>query len=272
MNTSPASRPPAATDEWPLLDAIAASWATIASCGWTPVTSESADRLMTRVLVHGVLTGETIPKRYAEPILRSLLAGRARAGALLAALRRSTDATTARRPELKRVLQVGRVSSQDLALIVTAVATQMGRGHRPGRLDLRGRWRPTSADQVGALFERITVCGTVTRVRTIRGFTRGTRNVQLLIDCGDFTVKLVAGRHWVHSVELGDEVTVSGEVRGGHQLADGRPQTVLSDTQPVPQPEDAPKRSGSSRPGGVRHRFQVDPDPLASTLAERTAP
>lgn len=269
MNSSPSRQHQAAPEEWPLEEVVAASWATIASCGWTPVTSESPDRLMTRVLVHQVLTGGVVSPRYAEPILRSLPAGHQRAGALVAALRRSTSQARTTPEALERVLQAGRVARQDLALIVTAVAIQMGRGHRSGRLDLRGRWRPTCDDQIGALFERITVCGTVTRVRTIRGFTRGTHNVQLLIDCGDFTVKLVAGRHWVHSVELGDEVTVSGDVRG-HQHADGRPQIVLSDTQPVPQPEDASRRS--SRPGVVRHRFQVDPNPSAATLAERTAP
>lgn len=271
MNSSPARQHQATPEDWPLEEVVAALWATIASCGWTPVTSESPDRLMTRVLVHQVLTRGVVSPRYAEPILRSMPAGHQRAGALLAALRRSTSQARTTPEALERVLQSGRVDRQDLALIVTAVAIQMGRGHRPGRLDLRGRRRPTSDDQVGALFERITVCGTVTRVRTIRGFTRGTHNVQLLIDCGDFTVKLVAGRHWVHSVELGDEVTVSGDVRG-HGHADGRPQTVLSDTQPVPQPEDAPQRSGHSRPGGVRHRFQDDPNPSPATLAERTAP
>ena len=271
MNSSPARPHQASPEEWTLEEVVAASWATIASCGWVPVTSESPDRLMTRVLVHQVLTGGVVSPKYAEPILRSLLAGHQRSGALLAALRRSTSRARTTPEALEGVLQAGRVARPDLALIVTAVATQMGRGHRPGRLDLRGRRRPTSDDQVGALFERITVCGTVTRVRTIRGFTRGTHNVQLLIDCGNFTVKLVAGRHWVHSVELGDEVTVSGDVRG-HQHADGRPQTVLSDTQPVPQPEDAPRRSSRCRPGGIRHRFQVDPNTAASTLAERTAP
>jgi hypothetical protein len=271
MNSSTATPPQATPEEWPLDEVVAASWATIASCGWTPVTSESPDRLMTRVLVHQVLTGGVASPRYAEPILRSLPAGHQRAGSLLAALRRSTSQCRTTPEELEGVLQAGRVARPDLALIVTAVATQMGRGHRPGRLDLRGRRRPTPDDQVGALFERITACGTVTRVRTIRGFTRGTHNVHLIIDCGDFTVRLVAGRHWVHSVELGDEVTVSGDVRG-HQLADGRPQTVLSDTQPVPQPEDAPRKLGHSRPGGVRHRFQVDPNPSPATLAGRTAP
>lgn len=271
MNSSTATPHPATPEEWALDEVVAVSWATIASCGWTPVTSESPDRLMTRVLVHQVLTRGLVPPRYAEPILRSLPAGRQRAGSLLAALRRSISQSRTTPEVLEAVLQAGRVSSQDLALIVTAVANQMGRGHRPGCLDLRGRWRPTGDDQVGALFERITVCGTVTRVRTIRGFTRGTHNVQLLIDCGDFTVKLVAGRHLVHSVELGDEVTVSGDVRG-YQQAVGRPQTVLSDTQPVPQPEDARRRSSRSRPGGVRHRFQVDPNPSPATLAERTAP
>jgi hypothetical protein len=271
MNSSPARPPQATPEDWPLDEVVAASWATIASCGWTPVTSESPDRLMTRVLVHQVLTSGVVSPRSAEPILRSLPAGHQRAGAVLAALRRSTSQRRTTPEELEGVLQAGRVARPDLALIVTAVATQMGRGHRHGRLDLRGRRRPTSDDQVGALFERITVCGTVTRVRSIRGFTRGTHNVQLLIDCGAFTVKLVAGRHWVHSVELGDEVTVSGDVRG-HQHADGRPQTVLSDTQPVPQPEDAPRESGRSRPGGVRHRFQVDSNPSPATLAERTAP
>ncbi len=271
MNSSPATPHQATPEEWTLDEVIAASWATIASCGWTPITSASPDRLMTRLLVHQVLTGAAIPESYAEPILRSLPAGHQRAGALLAALRRSTSQSRTTSKEMVGVLRAGRVSRQDLALIVTAVATQMGRGHRPGRLDLRGRWRPTSDDQVGAVWERITVCGTVTRVRTIRGFTRGTHNVQLLIDCGDFTVKLVAGRRWVHSVELGDEVTVNGDVRG-HQFSGGRPQTVLSDTQPVPQPEDAPRKAERSRPEGVRHRFQVDPNPPASTLAERTAP
>ena len=104
------------------------------------------------------------------------------------------------------------------------------------------------------MWDRITVTGIVIQIRFIRGFARGTHNT-LLIDCGHFAVKLVSGRTWSEDVELGDEITVSGEVRG-HEDWHGWSATVLSDTQPVALPASAPRPSIAIT-GRVRTGFRT---------------
>lgn len=258
----------AAAREWELEDVVATTWATIAACGWTPITSDSDARPATRLLVHAFLTGDESLGDRRHAIANCLPAGRARTAAIINAIVRASHSDGLVGAFTLASMAADRIDSDHLAQVVTAVATQMGRVHRRGLVTTDSRRKASASVPVGALWERITVTGIVTGVRSIRGFVGGTHNIRLLIDCGHFGVKLISGRPWSGDVRLGDEITVSGEVRG-HEDWHGWPATVLSDTQPVALPAaDAPKHSRQNR---VRHRFQDTTHAATTAVARRAA-
>ena len=270
-STSPArDNPTPARQDWDLEEVVATTWAVIAACGWTPITSASDERPATRLVVRVTLTNDAPPDERHRTIANSLPAGRDRASAVISAILRTTgsDGTVG----AIRLANMGanRIDTDHLAPIVTAVATQMGKAHRRGLVASNQQRRGPDRVPIGLMWEHINITGIVIQVRFVRGFVRGTHNTQLLIDCGSFAVKLVAGRRWVDSVELGDEITVSGEVRG-HEDWSGWSATVLSDTQPVAQPTPTAAARPSRRQAGVRRRFQYKTNQAAKAVARRTA-
>jgi len=263
----PDDQTPAPRD-WDLEEVVATAWAVIAACGWTPITSDSHARRATRLLVHAALADDPDVGDHQGAIANCLPAGRARASAIITAILRTVDSDGLVGAFRLAALAADRVDSDHLAPIVTAVATQMGRAHRRGLLAaIHGR-QELDPGPFGDLWERITVTGIVTGVRPIRGFVGGTHNTRLLIDCGHFGVKLISGRAWSSAVKLGDEINVSGEVRG-HEDWHGWPATVLSDTQPVDLP--AVESSKHPRQATVRHRFPDATQQASSTVARRSA-
>lgn len=253
---------------WDLEEVVATTWAVIAACGWTPITSDCSARPATRLLVRAVLTQDASLGDHQRAIANCIPAGRARASAIIAAILRTvhTDGTVG---EVRLAnMDADKIDTDHFAPIVTAVATQMGRAHRRGVANSDSGRHKAAQGPIGDLWERITVTGIVTSVRPIRGFVGGTHNIRLLIDCGHFGVKLISGRAWPEDVDLGDEITVSGEVRG-HEYWHGWPATVLSDTQPVALPAAGPPKH--ARLARVRHRFPVEAQQPASTVARRTA-
>jgi len=264
---APEKAAPAPRD-WDPEEVVATSWGVIAACGWTPITSDSFERRGTRLLVHAILADDLPLDGHQRAIANCLPAGRARASAIIAAILRTVDSDGLVGAFRLAALAADRVDSDHLAPIVTAVATQMGRAHRRGLHTQIPVRHQSDQGSVGQLWDRITVTGIVTGVRSIRGFVGRTHNTRLLLDCGHFGVKLISGRAWSGAVELGDEITVSGEVRG-HEDWHGWPATVLSDTQPVALPAD--ELSNHSREARLRHRFPDAPQQASSTVARRTA-
>lgn len=253
---------------WDLEEVVATSWAVIAACGWTPITSDSSARPATRLLVRAVLTQDASLGDHQRAIANCVPAGRARASAIIAAILRTvhSDGTVG---EVRLAnMDADRIDTDHLAPIVTAVATQMGRAHRRGVVSPDSGRHDSAQVPVGDLWARITVTGIVIGVRFIRGFVGGTHNIRLLIDCGHFGVKLISGRTWSEDVEVGDEITVSGQVRG-HEFWHGWPATVLSDTQPVALPAAGPAKH--ARQARARHRFPVEAQQPASTVARKAA-
>lgn len=265
---SPASKVAPAPRDWDPEEVVATSWAVITACGWTPITSDSSARRATRLLVHAALADDVALGDHRSAIANCLPAGRARASAIITAILRTVDSDGLVGAFRLAALAADRVDSDHLAPIVTAVATQMGRAHRRGTATPTPGLHQSDSGAVGDPWDRITVTGIVTGVRSIRGFVGGTHNIRLILDCGHFGVKLISGRAWSGAVELGDEITVSGEVRGREDWH-GWPATVLSDTQPVALP--AEELSKHSREARVRHRFPDAPQPASSTVARRTA-
>lgn len=254
---------------WEPQEIVATTWAVIAATGWTPVTSASADRPATKRLVLAVLTGDAPSDERHRAIDNCLPAGRARASATIAAILRTTHSDAVVGATRLDHLTADTLGPDRLAPIVTAVAAQMGRAHRRGLVEPKKKRHDPTPLPVGELWQRITVTGIVTGARSIRGFVGGTHNIRLLLDCGRFGVKLISGRPWSADVELGDEITVSGEVRG-HEYWHGWPATVLSDTWPVALPTaDAPARR--SRKTTVRHRFPDTAHLAAAAMAGRAA-
>ena len=269
--TSTSPRPKKTTQEllaWDLEEVVAASWAVIAACGWTPITSDSYARPATRLLVRAVLTNDGSIGDHQRAVANCIPAGRARASAIIAAILRANHSDGLVGAFRLASMAADRIDSDHLAQIVTAVATQMGRVHRRGLVTPEPSRHESIPVPVGDLGDRIAVTGIVTGVRPIRGFVGGTHNIRLLIDCGHFGVKLISGRVWSGAVQLGDEITVSGEVRS-HEDWHGWPATVLSDTQSVALP--AAESSKRPRQLRVRHRFPDAAQPSPSTVARRTA-
>jgi hypothetical protein len=267
-SATPTSKVASAPRDWDPEEVVATSWAVIAACGWTPITSDSYARRATRLLVHAALADDPAVGDHHGAIANCLPAGRARASAIITAILRIVDSDGLVGALRLAALSADRVDPDHLAPVVTAVATQIGRAHRRGLATPTPGRHQSDTGPVGQLWDRITVTGIVTGVRSIRGFVGGTHNTRLLLDCGDFGVKLISGRAWSSAVELGDEITVSGEVRG-HEDWHGWPATVLSDTQPVALPTD--ESSNHSRQARVRHRFPDATQQASSTVARRTA-
>lgn len=270
-SASPTPRRSARTPEsWDLEEVVATTWAVIAAGGWTPITSDTYERPATKVLVRAVLNGDTAVGDHERAIANCLPAGHARAPAIIAAILHNTHPDRVIGATRHATMAVGTIGSDHLAWIVTAVATQMGRAHRRGLLTPDPGRHRSAPSPAGVLWDRITVTGIVTGVRPIRGFVGGTHNIRLLLDCGQFGVKLISGRAWSEDVELGDEITVSGEVRG-HEYWHGWPATLLSDTQPVVLPAVA-MSAGRSRRASVRHRFPDTTHPTVAAVARRAVP
>ena len=262
-----------ALEVWELAEVVATTWAVITACGWTPVTSTSPERPATRFLVHNALIGGPHFAQHQQAITDQIPEGRRRAEAMIPAIRRSLHPASTIGARLRSVVGSGTVHLSELPLPVTAVANQLGKGNARGLVATDGRVRSTNHALVGAVGERITVIGIVIRARPIRGFSRGAYNMQLIIDCGSFTAKLVAGKMWVYSVGVGDEISVSGIVRN-HDMWDDQPQTELTATEPVAAAMESlnPGHPTRRRRAGVRRRFQNDANPAASARAQRTTP
>lgn len=209
---------------------IAAAWAISRRHGWVPASAHSGTP--TRDLVSSYLYG----KSRADSELRAEIAPEIPAAAdmakvIIPALLDGLDGSGDYVHNLKTLIRAAHVEHRHMGLVVSAVAAyerMTGEtARRKAEAEERARKRD-EAEYAGTVGEKITVTGTVTRLRAIEGSYgyNPTTSMLVIIEGGSTIAKMFTTAAWAWEIEQGDEITVTATVKA-HEEYQGSKQTAL---------------------------------------------
>lgn len=207
---------------------VAAAWALSRRFGWVPASASHGGR-STRDLVSSYLYGTSRADRELRADVAGDVAEAAGMGAtiiaaLLDGLTDSGDYVT----NLRACLRAASVSHRHLGITVSAVsAYERMIGNRVRRESTETIRRESA--YAGELGEKLTITGTVTRLKPIEqhyGYTP-TTSMLVIVESGTTVAKTFTAAAWAWDVEQGDEITITGTVKA-HEEFNGTKETVLT--------------------------------------------
>ncbi|MFT4284590.1 MAG: hypothetical protein QM598_07140, partial [Protaetiibacter sp.] len=178
-----------------------------------------------RELRHDVAPEVAEAQQMAETIVPALLHG----------LEGTGDYVT----NLKACLRAPYVDHRHMGIVVSAVAAYERMIGTRTRKDAEAQEKPPTRF-AGTLGEKLTITGTVTRLRAIEG-TFGYRprpSMLIVVDAGETVAKMFTSATWAWDVEQGQTLTVTGVVKA-HEDYQGTKQTVLTRPKAAFPPTDA---------------------------------
>lgn len=207
---------------------VAAAWAISRRYGWVPASAIGA-QTSTRSLVSSYLYGTSRTDReLRQEVAPEIPAATETAKTIIPALLEGLDGGGDYVTNLKICLRATHVEHRHMGIVVSAVSAyeRMTGEHarRQAEAEERANKR-AAAEYTGALGEKVTVTGTVTRLVPIEG-DYGT-SMLVVVEGGSTIAKMFTSAAWAWDVEQGDEVTLTGTVKA-HEEYQGAKQTVLT--------------------------------------------
>ena len=206
---------------------IAAAWAISRRFGWVPASATSGRS--TRDLVSSYLYGTSRADRELRGDVAADVAAAAGMGAtIIAALLDGLTGADGYVANLKACLRAASVSHRHLGITVSAVAAyERMIGDRVQRQNVE-KARKESA-YAGEVEQKLTVTGTVTRLKPIMGHYGGrpTTSMLVVVESGTTVAKTFTSAAWAWEVAQGDEVTITGTVKA-HEEYNGAKETIIT--------------------------------------------
>lgn len=212
---------------------VAAAWALSRRFGWVPASASHGAR-STRDLVSSYLYGTSHADRelradVADDVAEAAGMGQSIITALQEGLTGGGDYVT----NLRTCLRAASVSHRHLGITVSAVAAYERMIGDHVRRESTEKIRRESA-YAGELGEKLTVTGTVTRLKPIEqhyGYTP-TTSMLAIVESGTIVAKTFTAAAWAWEIAQGDEITITGTVKA-HEEFNGTKETVLTRTKRV---------------------------------------
>ena len=214
-------------DEYTPETVVAVAWVISRRFGWAPASATFSRS--TRDLVSSYLYGTSRADRelranVADDVAEAAGMGATIVAALLEGLTDAGDYVA----NLKICLRAASVSRRHLGITVSAVsAYERMTGARVQRQTAE-KTRKESA-YAGEIGEKLTITGTVTRLKPIEqhyGYTP-TTSMLVIIEAGTTVAKTFTAAAWAWDVAQGDEITITGTVKAHEEFNDTK-ETVLT--------------------------------------------
>ncbi len=207
---------------------VAAAWAISRRYGWGAASAAFSAR-STRDQVSSYLYGTSKADRELRHDVAGEIADAEQMAqtivpALLEGLQGNGDYVT----NLKTCLRATHVDHRHLGIVVSAVAAyERMIGDRERKAAALQQKPPTRF--AGTIGEKITITGTITRLRPIEGIYgyRPKPSMLIVVDAGETVAKTFTGASWAWDLEQGQTLTVTGTVKD-HEDYQGSKQTVLT--------------------------------------------
>lgn len=208
---------------------VAAAWAISRRYGWAPASSPGAS---TRDLVSSYLYGTSRAARELRQEIAPEVAAAAEMGqTIISALLEGLDGNGDYATNLRICLRATHVESRHMGIVVSAVSAYerltAERARRWVEADEKARLRAES-QFIGTVGEKVTITGTVTRLRPVEGSFgyNPTTSMLVIVENGPAIVKMFTTAAWAWDVQQGDEVTIAGTIKA-HEEYQGAKQTAL---------------------------------------------
>lgn len=225
---------------------VAVAWAVSRRHGWVPA-SAAYRAPSTRSLVGSYLYGTSkADKELRRELADEISAASAMAETIIATLLEGLGDDSDYAANLKVCLQAQHVDHRHIGIVSSAVAAyeRLIGARVKAEADTRKR---QESRYVGSLGDKITVTGTVTRLKPVTsefGY-RTTTSMLVVVEDGPTIATMFTAAAWAWDVEQGDTITVAGTVKA-HEEYRGARQTVLT----RPKRLDAPTHEGEESGDG----------------------
>lgn len=209
---------------------VAVAWAVSRRHGWVPA---SKGGVTTRDLVGSYLYGAgQADKDLRAEVAPEIPAAAEKAREIIPALLDHLDGGSDYIANLKTALRALTVDARHMGITVSAVSAYERMTGEQARKKLEAEQRAqqrASVQFAGEVGEKLTVTGTVTRLRAVEGSYGYQPKTSLLIilEGGGVVAKMFTTAAWAWEIEQGDGITVTGVVKD-HEDYQGIKQTVLT--------------------------------------------
>lgn len=207
---------------------VAAAWAISRLFGWVPASGASPTRSLVTSYLYGTSRAD---RELRQEIAAEVVAAADMAKVIIPALLDGLDGASDYVLNLKTLLRASHVEHRHMGIVVSAVAAyerMTGEtARRKAEAEERAR-NQVEAQYAGTVGEKITVTGTVTRLKPVEGSFgyNPTTSMLVIVEGGTTVAKMFTTAAWAWEIEQGDEITVTATVTA-HEDYQGVKQTAL---------------------------------------------